>query len=254
MLPNLNSLMSSATALVFRSLNEIQVLSAEMNIKNQQLMKDLLTAEPELFHASLSVSQKQAGDEIQQGWVQFGENLGQAAATLGTCLIGNIALPSGEASPQMKVEAEEDEENIEMNPVRPELDAEISDNEEAVIGGQNNVDENENRGKSEEKKLADEKEAFLKKQTAIESSRTYLYQVIAPNVGAVVTSAFKAGEGYVQAKITTDQATAQFVQGFCQMEGQAIGQTAANIQSKEQQEQAAAQAFLQAEQLSSSRG
>jgi hypothetical protein len=73
-------------------------------------------------------------------------------------------------------------------------------------------------------------------------------------MGGVGAGIFKVFEGNNNAQITKDQALAQYIQGFAQMAQQTISQTAANIQSKEQLEQGAAQAFLQAEQLANSRG
>jgi hypothetical protein len=102
MLPNLNSLLSSATALVYKSLGQIQVDAAEMGIVGQKLMQDILTSEPELFKTGLDISFKEADDQKALGMTQLEESIASAAGTFGSAAIGRAIFRDAESPSQTK--------------------------------------------------------------------------------------------------------------------------------------------------------
>lgn len=243
---NLNVLLSSATALVFRSLGQIEVDAAQMGITGQTLMGHILETEPEIFKAGLQISNQQAADEIQQGWVKFGENLGSAVTTFATIGIGSRIYSEPESPANVKVDVEE--EGAELADLSA---SDISDDDEAVLEGNN--EETVEAGAEDKAQKKAEKD-YLKAQDRVQINRGFVNTTIAPQLANVISSGFEAGSGYVQAKITKDQAMAQYIQGYAQLAGQVVSQTNENIQGNTSREQAAAQAFLQAEQLANSRG
>lgn len=252
MATSLSSLMTSGTALVFRSMTQIQAMAAEMGVTNQQFMQDILSYEPDMLKCGLQISSQQANEQQALGNIQFGEALGSAAGTLLTMGAGRLFCPDAPSGSQMKVDIEEaDDENSSTDNNGGTVTARNSsanqdysanqEEEEAVVQG-NQVRANKATAKTK-KNAEDEQKKLMKAQSAIESKRNIVHTVFAPMVGNIGQNILKINEGQKNAAITNAQAKAQFVQGVTQMANQISGQTSANVQSKEQQEQAAAGAL-----------
>ncbi len=251
MLPSANSLMSSGTALVFKYLTQLQVDAAEMEIDNQKLMKTLLQTAPAMLQGGLDFANKQANDQIQSGWVQLGDGLASAFATVGTSMVGAYRNPMPEESgPQVKADLEEESSEtavIEGATNSSSRSSTAAGDETAEIRGRTKTEATTKKEASETEE--DTQKALTKKQEAALAERNFYNNVCAPQLGGVLSSAFKTATGYVQAKVTQDAAQVQFAQGVSQMMQGVVSQTSANIQSKEQQEKTAADALIQVEQL-----
>lgn len=263
MLPNASSLMSSGTALVFKSLAELQSDAAQMENANQTLLQQMYKYEPYLLKGALYYAEQQGSKQMQDGWFKFGEAITGAAVTAACVVIGNVRNPLPEDNPTAKVNLEADDENeIELESLESEESENVklsgncnsetsveSDEEDETITLKAKNNAKKTKQADEDIENQDQIELDKKARLAIQGQDLWT-TLIAPKAAAVAQSAFTVGDGYVQKEITEDSGNSTYMQGSTQMLQATISQTNANVQSREQQEKSAADAFIQVEQLS----
>lgn len=270
MLPNASSLMSSGTALVFKSLAELQCDAAQMQIDNQQVLQDLFKYEPALLKGALQSAQNQAFEQMQDGWVKFGEGITSAAVSAGCVVIGNFRNPLPPENPEANVTLKADDAVAEEteNTAQGEETVQLTGNRLQDNTAATNAEESETVQVQTKKqtKTTQETEAETEKQNqkdldqkaekALQAKLESVYNgrnlwsgLIANQAAAVTNGAYSVGDGYVQKEITENNGNNSYLQGLTQMTQATISQITSSVQSREQQEKSAADAFIQVEQL-----
>lgn len=274
---NINTLQAGGIGLTFGAMNKAQVAAAQMEISGLEFYREMLPMLNSFSQCALIMKNQQADAQMTQGLINMGSEFAQAGVIAGTAIgAGILSNNAGKAGEEEINGLAKPEMDVELTP------AETPAEETAALQGQkDNLGdvEMDNLGKQEEASVAKEpltkeeqaaqdkrvaaREAAQKEyddkvqkiKTSAETKQTSIWSttnnMVAPGLNNVVKGSFAAWSGSQDATITRDGAAAEYLASIgSQTATQNLQTISAFIQSRDQQEQAAAQAMITMIQLS----
>jgi hypothetical protein len=261
-----NTMIPGATALVYMSLAEMQGYLAQMQKDNLSLFTGSTGPDGErkagyfevaqvANEEALKTAQDVAAQNVKQGWLQFGQNMG-AAVTQAAGLVGGFLLTKGAANEAdqlesgllakqnggMKVTATDVTNNstatASVTGSIPK-DAAVADNN-TVGSGTGNASSPAKSNAVDDDKRTSERIAQLRNTVA--NQQTY-YNTFATVANNALTGSLQAAQGYTQASITKEMGMQNYLQNTPQMVQQSAGVATAAIQAQQNAEQSIAQAY-----------
>jgi hypothetical protein len=274
---NISTLQAGGIGLTFGAMNKAQVAAAQMEISGLEFYREMLPMLNTFNQCALIMKQQQADDQMTQGLINMGSEFAQAAVIGGTAIgAGAFSSKAGNAADEEIAKLSKPELGVELTPETPAQETAALQGKTENLG---NV-EMENLGRQQEEakvvkgpQTAEEKAAATKRleaqqaaqkeyddkvakiKTNAEAKQTSIWntatQMVTPALQSSVRGSFAAWSGAQDAKITRDGAAADYIGSIgSQTITQNLQTISAFISSRDQQEQAAAQAMITMIQLS----
>jgi|GEM_PF-3854743 len=251
---NINSLMSGPVALTYAATSHLQQVLANLMVQWAKEYQEMFKTLNLVYQMQFQSQSQKADQQITQGWVQFGKDLGQGLAVGGMSVAGEFAgrgpLKEAEALevgpmeqdvvfneiPQEEVVAEGSRASSPSLNVEEEATVEINSEEEAR-------DTAHVREREEETAVARQERQDKIKQLQEKANmlRAQFNNIYAPMVQQIVSAIGNAALGYVGAGLIQKEGYVTLVGGIAVSAEKIVSNIIAYLQELQQAEQSVAQ-------------